>query len=238
MSAADVWKTVLGILGFLGVIAGIAFGAENVAFQIRAGRWASEIEQIDKQLDELYGPLQRLLETNRLLHVILKSEQPDAEDFRTLDKLLGDHPFSENDKSLIAEIIEIDKQLLKLIDSDGGFVEGTITISAATDTTLAKLGVELGDIIADTPPKPGVLNSKGPVRVDMSKILAKACRHFRIICLAHDKKLNDEVDRFHGFVYPRALNLAVNAEVERLKARQAYLREQIDRGPRHHAGDR
>lgn len=60
-STADVWRIVLGILGFIGVIAGIAFGAENVAFQIRAGRWASEVEQFIYGLLPLTAPQARFL---------------------------------------------------------------------------------------------------------------------------------------------------------------------------------
>ena len=238
LSTKDAWTIGLGILGFVGVIAGIAIGAENVAFQIRAGRWASEIERIEQQLDEFYGPLQRLLETNYLLHKILKSAQPNEKEFRTLDELMGGYSFSANDKALIAELIEIDRQLLELIDSKGGFVEGTITISAGTDKTLEQLGVEVDDIISDPKTEPEILKRKGPIKVQvhMSKILAKACRHFRIIRLAHEGKLTKEVERFKDFVYPRGLNRALDAEIDRLKERQRDLQRQIDSGPRGQAG--
>lgn len=238
LSTGEIIGLILQLLALLGVIVGLVIGAENMAFQIRAGRCASEIERIERQLDEFYGPFQRLLETNFLVHKILKDAQPDTEDFRTLRKLLAGHEFSRNDKSLVDEIMKIDKQLLDLIDSKGGFVEATISISSTdTDATLKQLGIEKRDLLSGGKPIPDdILESKGPVKVDMSKILAKARRHFRIIRLAHERKLKaadeEDVSRFDDFVYPRALNLALEVEIDRLKERQRYLRRQIDRGPR------
>jgi hypothetical protein len=62
---------------------------------------------------------------------------------------------------------------------------------------------------------------------ELQPILWQASTHFRMIHLAHKGLLAGEVERFEKFVYPRELNGAINAAIQRLRQRLEELRRLI-----------
>ena len=118
------------------------------------------------------------------------------------------------------EIILIDRQILGLIDEGGGFLEATI---GTTKSDLLSKGVNWDDEDAQEV-------GTNFVHVDMKSVFAKAYRHFRVIDLAFQGKLDGEGAnklRDLDFAYPRILNHSLDAEIQKLNTRKNQLENQI-----------
>lgn len=148
---------------------------------LRHLRHEDEKKEIQRQLNEFYGPYQQRLETSRQLYEKLEIGKPD--NFRTLTFFLEGNKFTGNDQYLYEEI-------------------GKLT------TELEELRMEHGGLV-DEP--------------DLQQLLAKAGAHYRIISLAHDGKLQGDVERFEDYVYPRELNDRLKIKIQELQKKLADL---------------
>jgi hypothetical protein len=70
-----------------------------------------------------------------------------------------------------------------------------------------------------------ILAKSALVKEGLQATLWEASTHFRLIRLAYKGDLSGEPDRFERFVYPRALNPAIDAEIGRLRGRLEELRK-------------
>ncbi|KQQ17378.1 hypothetical protein ASF59_00085 [Methylobacterium sp. Leaf121] len=70
-----------------------------------------------------------------------------------------------------------------------------------------------------------IRKNAGKLDIQVQPYLARASAHFRIIRLAHKGKLDQDVQRFGKYVYPRALDPVLQLEVDRLESRKQVLRQ-------------
>ena len=68
----------------------------------------------------------------------------------------------------------------------------------------------------------------GGVSPALAGHLARASAHFRMLKLAHQGKLGNDPDLVKQYVYPRALDLALNADRDRIVLRIRTLRSKLD----------
>lgn len=84
---------------------------------------------------------------------------------------------SASDEKIIAEIIDIEKKIERLVNSKSGLI--------------------------DDP--------------EQAELLAKAIAHFRILRLAHERKISGGMNNFQDYVYPRELDKSVQDKINALK---------------------
>lgn len=118
-----------GILAFFAAIRStdLAQRANRAALAQKANE--TELDAIERKLDDFLGPYLQLSHTNRLLQRNLRERQPDPEAFRTMILLLDPawrDRLSIGDRTLVEEIIKIDGQLELLIRRSAGLVDATI----------------------------------------------------------------------------------------------------------------
>lgn len=80
-----------------------------------------ERNEINKKLNEFYGPFIQLRKKSTMLYRVFT--QGKEEHYKTLTAILNGDKFSDNDISLLNQIISINKQLEDLIVSKSGYVE-------------------------------------------------------------------------------------------------------------------
>lgn|SRR5574341_36981 len=102
-------------------LAGIYFAYRMNFKMFKSKQYDDERKEIYKKLNEFYGPFQQLRNKSTNLYRLFTIGK-DA-DFRTLIALLDDEKFNDNDKKLIEEIINIDRQLEKLIIDKSGLID-------------------------------------------------------------------------------------------------------------------
>lgn len=73
-----------------------------------------------------------------------------------------------------------------------------------------------------------IRENSGAVDSVLSPFLARAATHFTVLGLARQGALTNDAERFAAYVYPKELDEAIAAEVERLDARAKVLRTQPD----------
>lgn len=78
-------------------------------------------DEINKKLNEFYGPLTQLRGKSKLLYDLFRKDKEQG--FRTLSALLNGVKFEGNDKILLEQIIKIDEQIERLIVDKSGYVE-------------------------------------------------------------------------------------------------------------------
>lgn len=78
-----------------------------------------ERNEIIHRLKGLYGPIQILRRLSAELHIIFK----DGKDFKTLSKLIDGEKFSDNDQTLINEIIELGNRSKETIIKNAGLID-------------------------------------------------------------------------------------------------------------------
>jgi len=121
----DFAPVITAFIGFFGALAGtlVAYKALKTNSTQRANE--IELEEMQSKLDGFYGPYWQLSETNRKFIEELRNNQPEGPDFRTLPALLNADrrkQFSNNDWTLIDQIIRIDSALDELITTKSGLV--------------------------------------------------------------------------------------------------------------------
>ena len=86
----------------------------------------AELKSIEEKLDKFYGPYTQLSNTNKLIADELKSRHGDVPDMRLLLLMLDPgwrDKLSRGDKTLVDEIVDIDRKLLAFIQESSGMVD-------------------------------------------------------------------------------------------------------------------
>jgi hypothetical protein len=105
------------LIGLLGV--GIALYTSIVTQRNKKND--DERSEINKKLYEFYAPFEQLRgKSNRLYNLFFETKD---KNFRTLTAILKGEVFSDNDKQLLEDIINIDKQLEKMIIEKSGLID-------------------------------------------------------------------------------------------------------------------
>lgn len=107
------------IVGVVSIGASLVINSRILKSKLRD----DELKEINSKLNEFYGPFIQLKEKNKILYELFTKDKDD--DFKTLVSLLNEEKFNGNDKKLLNEIIEIDKNLEILIVEKGGYIENS-----------------------------------------------------------------------------------------------------------------
>lgn len=160
----------------------------------------------EKALNEFYGPLLSYLNSVEALFNVFRANKP--KDFRTLTHLLNPSQtylingqsvqisLSKSDKTILNEVIEIEKKIEELVLTKAGLVD---------DEELMFVYV----------PNPKVTDVD--LKEDKLSLLAVAITHFRILRLAYEGKLDDNIERYKKFVYPRELDIKIRNKIKSLQ---------------------
>jgi hypothetical protein len=120
------------IVGVVGMVFTYRISKKALDSSIKDG----ERKDIHEKLNKFYGPFQQLLNKNNKLYELFNPEGK----FRTLTELLNGRKFKGNSGKLLKEIVEIDRQLEKLILDHGGLIDDEemleILVEAATHFNL------------------------------------------------------------------------------------------------------
>lgn len=112
-------------------------------------------QEIQRKLDEFYGPfLQLRLKSNLLYERFSKKYRENDPQFSTLAYLLDGYIFTGNEETLLKEIISIGKECEKLIHSKAGLIDDSklrveVIPRATTHYLILKLAFE-GALTGDT----------------------------------------------------------------------------------------
>lgn len=205
-------------IGLISTVVALTIGLVNYFHNrrmLRESRIAERRKILDKALNEFYGPVYSYLSVVKALYRIFVTGKPEG--FRTLTYLI--HPeqqydtpggqvtitLSDSDRSILAEMVEIEKKIEELIVTKGGLIEDPELMfgwSINSDQT---------DII--------------PEKVEGLGLLAVAITHFRVLRMAFSGILKSEPDRYKAFVYPRELDEKLFHGIQRLQAELKHLAE-------------
>lgn len=135
------------IVGILSVLAALFANWRLLKSKSRE----EERNEINKKLSEFYGPFTQLRKKSSMLFRVLVEGK--EEHYKTLSAILNGDEFSCNDKTLINQIISINKKLEDLIINKSGYVEDSelrhLLGKAATHfniISLANDGLIIGEI--------------------------------------------------------------------------------------------
>jgi len=181
----------------------------NGRANLREQRISERRRSIVKKLNEFYGPLISYLNITKSLHTILIRGKPKG--FRTLICLVepeyeyddGQNKvkarLTDSDRTIIGEIVEIEKKIESLIVEKGGLVDDRRLRSGYP----SEVGFHEHQSISPPP---------------ASTSLATLITHFRVLRLAYDGKLVGDVERYESFVFPREIHRLLDEKYEELKS--------------------
>jgi len=126
---AKAWGPVA--MGFLGIITGLIIAQRQNALNIRQleiSKSKEEREEILKKLNTFYGPFKELRTQSKILYrKFAPSHREEYKNrgfrFRTLSYLIEGNTFSGQDAEILNQILQIDRELAKLIESHSGVVD-------------------------------------------------------------------------------------------------------------------
>ena len=165
----------------------------NIQKEARIQKLIERRNLLYKKLTEFYLPLNSMINRSKNLYKLFVEGKPDSKEFRVLTHLLKPETvysdgrkitFSQNDKALLKQIIEIGANIRKLIDEKGGLIEDEELIG------VYKPNSEITDVF---------------LKEDVT-LLSLIYTHYSVIQLAFEGDLTGEADKFENFVYPRELN--------------------------------
>lgn len=116
------WLEVVKTFGPIVVgLGGIYLGFKSNMYLLKSKGKEAKREEISKKLNEFYGPFQQLRRKNEMLYELFREGK--GTDFRTLTALLQGQVFTDNDKELLTQIIEVNGQLETLIINNSGLID-------------------------------------------------------------------------------------------------------------------
>ena len=142
-----------------------------------------ERNEIQRKLNEFYGPCQTLMRETKMLHDLFKHDN----EFRTLTELLEGREFTGNDKVLLEQVMNVTDEISELIIDKSGLIEDE--------------------------------------EEELQELLSKARVHFRVLRLAYNDELSEDIERLREFVYPKALDEEIKRKKTELENRLNELRE-------------
>ena len=98
---------------------------QNNIKNLNAKKQEEEKKEIQKRLDEFYGPFYQLRKKSHLIYEKFRENYNSDSDFSTLTYLLDGKKFSKNEEELLNEIIKIGEECEKLIHSKAGLIDDT-----------------------------------------------------------------------------------------------------------------
>lgn len=143
----------LGVI-FISIVA-ILIAYRQFIKGIEAEKRKEKRQEIQRKLDEFYGPfLQLRMKSNLLYERFSKKYREKDSDFSTLSYLLDGYVFAGNDQTLLKEIISIGKSCEELIHNKAGLIDNSKlrleTIPRATTHYLILKLASEGALIGDT----------------------------------------------------------------------------------------
>lgn len=119
-----VLPNIVSLLSAIVALIAVIWSHRGVKSTLAQSSNRAELQDIQKKLDQFYGPYIHLSETNRLLIDEFRSRQSST--FRTLIMLLNPNwrsSYSTSDQTIVEEIIRLDVALRRLIQSKSGLVD-------------------------------------------------------------------------------------------------------------------
>jgi hypothetical protein len=128
------------LIGLLGIFVGYRSNTKL----LKTRQIEEERKEIYSKLNDFYGPIQQLLKKNSMLYELFKKSKKDG--FKTLPYLLEGYELSENDKSLLAQIVDVNKRIETIILEKSGLVDDSglreLLGKAATHFSVIRLAYE------------------------------------------------------------------------------------------------
>jgi len=118
----DFGPTLVGLLGLGGLL--VAYWQIRKSFEqtdklLQERQREEERNEIQRKLNEFYGPCQTLMRETKMLHDLFKHDS----EFRTLTELLKGREFTGNDKVLLEQVMNVTDKISDLIVDKSGLIE-------------------------------------------------------------------------------------------------------------------
>lgn len=110
-------------------------------YTLKNQRLKSERDEIYKKLNSFYGPIRLQLKTSKALYDVFAAsvnKRTGVTDFRTLPFILDGKEFSKTEKTLLMQILNIGKNIEKIIEKNAGLID-----SDDLHNEMIKLGTHL-----------------------------------------------------------------------------------------------
>lgn len=114
---------VTSILSALAAIIALVVSYRNTINTLNAKKQEDDKKEIQKRLDEFYGPFYQLRMKSNLLYQKFRENYNSDPDFSTLTYILDEKKFTKNEEELLKEIIKIGEECEKLIHAKAGLID-------------------------------------------------------------------------------------------------------------------
>jgi hypothetical protein len=118
----DFGPTLVGLIGLASLIVAylqIRRSFEQTDELLEERQREEERNEIQRKLNEFYGPCQTLMRETKMLHDLFKHDS----EFRTLTELLKGREFTGNDKVLLEQVMNVTDKISDLIVDKSGLIE-------------------------------------------------------------------------------------------------------------------
>ena len=109
----------LGVISFIVAYLQIRRSFEQTDKLLEERQREEERNEIQRKLNEFYGPCQTLMQESKMLHDLFKHDN----EFRTLIELLEGREFTGNDKVLLEQVMNVTDKISDLIIDKSGLIE-------------------------------------------------------------------------------------------------------------------
>jgi hypothetical protein len=109
----------LGVASFIIVYFRIKDSIQQTEKRLRERQKEEERNEIQRKLNEFYGPCQTLMRETKMLHDLFKHD----DEFRTLTELLEGREFTGNNEVLLEQVMEVTDKISDLIIDKSGLIE-------------------------------------------------------------------------------------------------------------------
>lgn len=200
------------IIAALSFLVKVIFDARESSFridQLKENKIQDRRSEIIKKLNEFYGPFQQNMNKSTSLYRSIIMDKP--KEFRTLKYLLAgesefpDLKLTNNDRTILREIIDIGKEQQKLILEKAGLIDDPVLSYSFEHESDSEFEEYRED-----------LRSLG--------LLGWANAHYRILELAYNEELKGDLEKFKHYVFPRELKSNITRRIKELSSELDELR--------------